>query len=417
MRSHLRLASTIGATVLTVMAVAPAMAAAVVSQSGANAVTLSVAGNGTGSGNVSATNDGTTEHTSGDATPPVSILAGQSLFNGGVLAQEATARADGTSAACAGLAGPGGSVAEVGDSSCLAPGERVTATLGSLDLSKLIVADPGSALGQLDEVQQQALAPVQQPLTEAVNQAVAQVRAQFGNPGLVAGFDAVAGRCTAAPGSASGDATLADARIALVLPQGAPQPGVTLLDLPTHPKPNTHVATNLSDVLDLVAEALRTNLNSSLDGQGEPLNTVIDAFQDNIVKGVRDDLEKNLAPLEQNVLDVTLNRQVLGDHDSSIKVRALELAVLPAAKEQLGADLVNLQIGNAACGPSGQVAVVEAPAAAPAALPTAVSAGYATMPGQHSDRGDDGVNAIVLGTFAILTAAGAGALTLRRLRG
>ena len=417
MRSHLRLASTIGAAAFSVVAVAPATAAGLVSQSGANAVTLSVAGNGNGSGNVTATNDGTSERTSGDTAPPVSILKGQSLFNGGVLAQEATARADGTSAACAGLAGRGGSVAQVGDSACLTPGDHVSATLGSLDLSTLIVADPESALGQLDEVQQQALAPVQQPLTEAVNQAVAQVRDQFGDPGLVAGFTAVEGRCTAAPGSASGDATLADASITLVLPEGAPQPSVTLLDLPAHPKPNTHLTTNLSDVLDLIAEALKTNLNSSLDGRGEPLNAVIDAFQENIVKGVRDDLEKNLAPLEQNVLDLTLNRQVLGDRDSSIKVRALELAVLPAAKEQLGADLVNLQIGNAACGPSGQVAVVEAPAAAPAALPTAVSAGYATMPGQHPDRGDGGVNAIVLGAFAILTAAGAGALTLRRLRG
>src|ERR1700712_1526814 len=91
MRSHLRFASVIGAATLSVVAVAPAMAAAPVSQSGANAANLSIAGNANGSGNVTATNDGSSEKKTGDAAPPISLLKGQSLFNGGVLAQEATA--------------------------------------------------------------------------------------------------------------------------------------------------------------------------------------------------------------------------------------------------------------------------------------------------------------------------------------
>jgi hypothetical protein len=414
MGSHVRFASVIGAATLAMMAMAPAMAAAPVSQSGANAANLSVAGNANGSGNVTATNDGSSEKKTGDAAPPISVLKGQSLFNGGVLAQEATARADGTSAACAGLAGNGGSVAQIGDSSCLNPGDPLNATLGSLDLSKLIVADPKSALAPLNQVTDAVLSQISGP----INTAVAGVQAQLGNPGLVAGFGAVEGRCTAAPGAADGDATLANAKVILQLPKGAPQSSLTLLNLPVHPKPNTHLTTNLSDVATMILKAVSTDTATSLNGVIDPVaKVVIDQIGSQIVKAIHDNVEKNLAPLEQNLLDITLNRQIRPTNDS-IKVRALEMSVLPAAQAQLGAPLVDLQVGNAACGPSGRIAAVAAPAAPPAALPTGVSAGYATMPAQYAEQGhDNSANMIVLGAFAVLVASGAGFATYRRLRG
>lgn len=414
MRSHLRLASVIGACTLSLIAAAPALAAAPVSQAGANAVTLSVAGNANGSGDATATNDGSTETKSGQETPPLSVLGGQTLISAGVLAQEATAGTDGRSAACAGLAGDGGSVVNIGESRCLQPGDQLDATLGNLDLSNLILADPDSALGQLNDVQKAALDPVLTPLNDAIGQAVAQAQAQFGDLGLVAGLGAVEGRCTAEPGSAAGDAFLADAGIRVVLPEQAPQQSLVLLDLPVHPKPNTHLTTDLSDVLDMISEALATDLNNSLNGGGAPLNAVIDAFQDNIVSAIRANVESNLAPLEQNLLDVTLNRQIRPTGDS-IKVRALDLSLLPVAQQQLGAPLVNLQVGNAACGPSGRVVAAAAPAtdtAAPSGLPTGVSAGYESAPGSQGDS----PNAIVLGAFAVLVATGAGAVTFRRIR-
>jgi hypothetical protein len=183
-RSHLRLASVVGAFALSTVAITPAMAAAPVSQSGANAVTVSIAGNAQGTGDVTATNDGSSEKKTGDATPPLSVLGGQSLLNAGVLAQEATARKDSTSAACAGLAGNGGSVVAIGSSRCLNPGTPVNATLGSLDLSKLVVADPASALAPLNQVTDAVLAQrpdSQLPLTrqgqrEAEEVAVCRVR-------------------------------------------------------------------------------------------------------------------------------------------------------------------------------------------------------------------------------------------------
>lgn len=417
MRSHLRLASVVGAFALSTVAITPALAAAPVSQAGANAVTLSVAGSANGTGDATATNDGTTETKTGQETPPLSVLGGQDLLKAGVLAQEATAGSDGTSAACAGFAGDGGSVLNIGESRCLSPGDQVSATLGDLDLSKLIVADPKTALAPLNQV----TGPILEQLSPIVTQVVTQLRTQFGDLGLVAGIGAIEGRCNAETGSASGDAFLANTGIRLVLPAQAPKQSLVLLNLPVHPKPNTHLTTNLSDVLDMISEALKTNLNTSLDGAGVPLNALIDAFQANIVTAIRANLEKNLAPLEQNLLDITLNKQDRPTSDS-IKVRALDLAVLPVVKDQFGGSpLMNLQVGNVACGPNGQRAAVAAPAApvvkAPSGIPTGVSAGYATAPGPHAGQGDDSTNAIVLGAFALLMAGAAGFLTFRRLHG
>ena len=87
---------------------------------------------------------------------------------------------------------------------------------------------------------------------------------------------------------------------------------------------------------------------------------------------------------------------------------------MPAAKAQLKASLASLQIGNVVCGPSGRVAVA-APQAAPAkALPTAVSAGLETMPGQHAP-GDDSHNGFVLAALAIMLTGGTALVVVRRL--
>ena len=410
MRRHLRLVTAaVGAATLSAIAVAPAMAAAPVSQARANAVTLSVAGTPNGSGDVTAKNDGSEETRTGNATPPISVLGGQELLNTGVLAQEATARSNGTSAACAGFAGNGGSGVEIGSSRCLNPGTPVNGTLSSLDIGDLVVADPASALAPINEV----TGPILTQLDPIVAQLVTALRGQFGDLGLVAGFGAVEGSCTAAPGSASGDAILADAKITVLLPEQAPQDSLTLLNLPVHPKPNTHLTTDLSDVLDLILDAVTTNLETSLDGALAPLGALPDAIKANITKAIREQVEGNLAPLEKDLIDVVLNRQIRSGNDS-IKVRALDLALVPAAAPQLGASAATLQIGNADCGPNGRTAVARPQAAPPKAkgLPTGVSAGYATAPSVSQGGNtptDDSNSAIALGAFALLVATGAAA--------
>ncbi|MEO7351983.1 MAG: hypothetical protein ABIR34_03270 [Marmoricola sp.] len=386
---------------------APATAAAPVARSGANAITVAVAGNQNGSGDTTATNDGTTETKTGDATPPASVLQGGPV-NAGALAQEATAKSNGESAACAGVAGNGGSVAQLGDSSCLDPGEAVNASLGSLDLSGLVVADPASALAPINAITQ----PVIDAAAPLITQVIEATGGQFDDLGLTAGFGLVEGRCTASPGTADGSATLTDAAITLSVPGKT----LTLLDLPLHPKANTHYATDLSDVLDLIADGVETDLNNSFDGQAAPAKALLAPFREQIIANVRSQVEENLAPLEQNLLDITLNRQIRTD--GAIKVRALDLEVLPVLQDQLDASLASLQIGNAACGPSGRSAApaAVAPPAKASGLPRAVSAGYGSMPAEYSspESGDSSTSTIALAAFAVLVSLGAGLATIRR---
>lgn len=410
-RSHFRTtASLIGAAALTSLALAPAVGATLVSQSGANAVFVSVADNGSGSGNVAATNDGSRESTTGDTRPPVSVLKGQQVLNAGTLAQEAVARSNSTSAACAGIAGNGASVAEVGDSNCLGGGTPLKATLGSLDLSKIKLAAPGSALDPLNVLADPLKRQLLDPANAAIQQALSRAQQQLGNAGLSASLGVVEGRCTAGPGTASGFANIADTKVDLALPGQ----DVTLLNLPVDPPPNTHVFTDLSKVGDAVLAAVRTDLTTSLKGVGAPLTEVTDEIRQQIVDNVLTQVEKNLAPLEQNLLDITLNQQVRPTQDS-IKVRAFDLKLLPVAKAQLGAPALNLQIGNAACGPAGRVAQPAAapPAAQKAALPTSVSAGLASAPAQATRPGESS-DEIILGAMALLALVAGGVVVFRR---
>jgi hypothetical protein len=407
-RSHLRFASVIGAVTLGAVAIAPAMAAAPISQAGANAVTVSLAGNGQGTGNVTATNDGSGEKKTGDATPPLSVLQGQSLFQGGALAQEATARANGHSAACAGLAGDGGSMLNVGGSSCLKPGDEVHATLSSLDLSQLVVADPASALAPINDPLQQALGSLT-PLTDAINEGLAAAQEQVGDLGLVAGIGAVEGRCTATADGVDGSAHLVGASVRL----RAPGQDVTLLDFPVDPPPNTHLVTDLSKVLNAVLDAVDTDLNNALDGSTAQLTALTEALRTQVVSQIHDQVEKNLAPLEQNVLDVILNKQTRSP--GAIKVSAIDMQILPAAEKQLGAPAGEVQIGNVACGPGRVVQASPAVEVPQAALPTAVSAGLASAPGQPAP-GNDSHNGIVLAALAIMLTGGTALVAIRWLR-
>ena len=127
-------------------------------------------------------------------------------------------------------------------------------------------------------------------------------------------------------------------------------------------------------------------------------------------------VEAQLAPLEENVLDITLNKQDRPE-PGAIQVNAIDLQVLPAGPGTADASLASVQIGNVVCGPSGRVAqAAAAPRAAPAAASRpAVSAGLATAPGQHAP-GDDSHNGIVLAALAIMLAGGTALVGIRWLR-
>jgi hypothetical protein len=415
-RSHLRLASVVGAIALSGVATAPALAATNLSSAGANALTISVAGNENGSGNVTATNDGSGEKKTGDSNPTIGVLSGaQDLFRGGALAQEATASAShgtGASAACAGLAGAGGSVVRIGDSKCLSSGSAAAKiSIANLSLDGTSLVNPDSAIGAADNP---ALAPLTDALKGAINQAIAGVPAQLADLGLSANADAISAHCRATPGTATGDSDFENVNLTVAVPGQDP---ITVASLNQHYPPNTDVFVNLSAVVTVILKSVEDDLTTSLTGALAPLASGLAQAREAIVTNVTSQLDGKLAPLSENALKLTLNKQ--SGSEDQIRVNALDLQVLPAAKAQLGASALAVQIGNVVCGPSGRQVAPQAAAPAPKAapkLPTAVSAGYGDMPAKYATEDNGHTDDVILAAFAVLVATAAGAVTFRRLR-
>lgn len=363
------------------LATAPAYAAPPVAQASATALSGSIAGNGTDSGTVTAVHDGTDEKKTGEAHPPIDVLGDQQLLNVGVLAQEATAGLDddgfGASEACAGIAGNGGSVAQVGDSRCLEPGAPIGLSIANLDLTGAVLFDPESALAELGQLQ-----PVIDQAVGPVTAAVSEGLAPLGETGLTGTLGVVEASCTAGLDGVDGTANIVDSQIALSLGGTT----VDVVNLPVNPPPNTEVLVDLDVVANTVLDAVREDLNTTLDGQAAPLTAVIDPVQEQLVNNAITQIAPQLAPLQENVLRIVLNKQVRTEN--RIDVTAMTLDLLPAAASQLdGASLVSAEIGHVSCGPSGQVLAEQAVAPKkepkprpPAVLPAAVAAGAEAEP-------------------------------------
>lgn len=376
-----RLGAVPAAATVFLLGIGPAFAAPPVAQSSATALSGSVAGNGTDSGTLTAVHDGTDETKTGAASPPIAVLGNQQLLNAGVLAQEATADVDdqgrGTAAACAGVAGNGGSVAQVGDSRCLEPGAPIGLSIANLDLTGAVLFDPESALaplGQLQPVMDQVLGPV----TNAVSEGLAPL----GETGIGGTLGVVEATCTAGPDGVDGTANIVDSTIGLTLAGTA----VDVVNLPVNPPPNTEVLVDLDVVATTVLEAVREDINTTFDGNLAPLSAVIDPVQDEVVDNALAQIAPQLGPLQENVLRIVLNKQVRTD--DSIEVTAMTIELLPAAAEQFdGNAAVTAEIGKVTCGPNGEVLAEEEVAPKkvpkprpPAVLPLVVASGVPAEP-------------------------------------
>lgn len=382
-----------------------ASAATVLSRSDASAAIVDVGGQGgQGTGPVEATYDGDTETVTGNSSP--AAFPGGGFVNVGALTQQATA-GNGSSAACAGVAGNGGGVIQIADGSCLRPGDAVAGSLGDLK-----VGDITGGIDQLPAELKAVLDQLTTPIDGAVGTVTSGIEDAVGELGLALRFDAIEGRCTVQDGIPSGSASIANAR--LVATGGGRD--ILLANLPANPGRDTRVITDLSAVVDVVLQGVETDLNDSLDGALDPVGeTLIAPIREQLVAAIRDNIEDQLAPLEDDVLRVTLNEQSNPTTDS-IRVTALHAEVLPAAAQAIDASLVDVKIGDVGCGPAGRRVVSEetptpTPEAAPPArpsVPTAVSAGKAGEPG-GTDLAP--YAALALGAAA---AGGAGWTAMRR---
>ena len=129
MRSYLRFAAVVGAVTLGAIAAAPALAATD-NQAGANAVFVSIAGNGQGTGNVTATYSNGKETTTGNSQAGLPGPDRSEVHHGRRAGPGGNCQARASPPLAAGLAGDGGSVLNIGDSSCLHPGDLVTGSFG-----------------------------------------------------------------------------------------------------------------------------------------------------------------------------------------------------------------------------------------------------------------------------------------------
>ncbi len=391
----------------------------IVARSGANALTLSIGGNPFSTGSTTAVNNGKKETKTGEPQPPISVLGNQGLLNVGALVQDAATTVEnrnGSSEACAGVAGNGAGVGQVGDSNCITPGDPVGISIANLDLTGAVLIDPASALGPLAPLN--AIVPqLVGPLTAAISDGLAPL----GATGLGGSLGSVESRCTADTNGARGTANIVDTTLGLDVAGTS----IDLVKLPASPPPNTKVITDLDVVLDTVIDALRVDLKDTLNGLAAPLQLIIDPIQDQVVDALIGQIAPQLAPLEDNILDITLNKQTKTDGGKAILVTAISLKLLPAAS-QFGVDsLVGAEIASVTCGPSGRVAAstptptpppnTPAPNPNPGPgpeVPTIVDAG-AYGPADS----DGGPGSLMLWTLLGVTAAGgAGAVAGRRLQ-
>ncbi|TQL70087.1 hypothetical protein FB381_4013 [Nocardioides albertanoniae] len=405
-------AAVAAAAAMVALSAAPA-SAATVSQASATALSLEVAGTGaTDTGTYSVTHDGSTESSKGVNEPVLTALGGQKALQAGTLAQNAVAKGNATSAACSGVAGDGATLVAVGDGDCLKGGNNLSLDVGSLDFSNVKVIQSEMFMGVDDQVQGQ-LKPFQAQIADGLRELLAPLVEALGSPGLYLDLGAVQSSCTANAKAANGDSTITNAKAYANVP-GAGR--VDLVDLPVEPAVNQKVVTDLSGVVDAVLAALKTQLTKGLGGALADIDPIVTQLQAQLLEPLLTSIEEQLAPLEENVLDITLNAQ--DRSPGAISVTALDAEVLPAARAFVGSSLAHLTIGTSNCGPNSpaEKAAPHAPqknppAEAPATVPTVVTAGM-----ESYDDGSAGRIALV--AMLLLAAGGAGAAayvrTLRR---
>jgi hypothetical protein len=360
----LRFGAIIGAATVSTLAIAPAFAAATVSQATAQSLTLSIAGNSVIAQETTATNDGADETVTDNSTVPTlaDLLPANNLLGVGVAPQAAVANPDGTSYACAGIAGTGGGIVKVGDSACHLNGEPLTIDLAHLDLGNIILGTD-SALGS-------ALAPLSvilEPLGIALTQVVTALSdglagTPLGEISIGGSLSAIEASCQADPDAATGDTRLVDSSggsnatpISVTLP-GVAEP-IVLLNLPANPPKDTHVVVDLDVVTQTLIDALEVELDTAVGGalSGLGLGVLLQTVQDQVVTVLVQNLQPLLQAIQDNLLDITLNHQVSSEGGRKIEVTALSLEVLPAAAQFAGSSLISGEIGKVSCGPNSRV--------------------------------------------------------------
>lgn len=318
---------------LVLLAAAPGAAAPTVAEGEATALRISLAGESADSGSYTATNDGSGETTTGSNEPALTAVGGQDFLTAGTLFQDADTQVigrRGLSAACAGVAGDGGTAVAVGENQfCLdGDGDNASINAGSFSLTGVEIV-PGVTLPP--------------ELTEPVDDAIQQALEATG-AALTLNLGVIQSRCSATPTALAGDSEVTDATLDVTVGDES----FNLLTLPTVTEPNQKVVSEPSAIVEDVNNALRAQFDTALRGELEDIgNPLTDQVIEPVNNQLIAQLDGQLQPLEDNLLDITLNKQDRTDNE--ITVTALDAQVVPAAQEAEGFSLAELQIGESRC--------------------------------------------------------------------
>lgn len=358
----MRIAAVLGAAAVSTLAVAPAFGAAATSQATAQSLDIGIAGSDVITQQVTASNDGSGETKSNTSTLPnlAGVLPANNLIGAGVAPQDAFANDDGSSFACAGIAGTGSDgVVTVGNKACeIDSANLVSIDLANLDLGTVLLSDTstlGTLINGLPGISD-LLLTILGGLDGLLSQISTEVNGTpLGEITIGGSLSVIEAQCTANPTGAEGDTRFADTSGGNTVPIGLtlPQVGqITLLNLPVNPAPNTKLVTNPAALTAALIDGLEQELNTVIQGQLAPLAAqlggLLDEIQAQVVEVLVDQLQPLLQPLEEYLLDITLNSQVSSEGGRKIDVTALDIQVVPAIEDSL----VSGQIGHVTCGPN-----------------------------------------------------------------
>ncbi len=435
-RRALRFSAVVGAIAVSALAVAPVFAAAPVSQASAQSLDLSIGGSHIVTQLTTATNDGTqgtNGHVVVNNTLPslVGIIPNNNALSAAVAVQSAGANNDGTSYACAGIAGTGSAGAvNVGTSSCNIDGKPLTIDLGALNLN---LTDLLGGQGAITTALNGALGPVVQQLGSALDGVVTQLTGALANTPLgqiklSGGLAAVEATCTANPTAAHGNAQIVDTSgghtipISVTIPTGTGNATQTLilanLDVNQTPKPGgtdvlVHLDSITQDLIDAISTELTTALGGSIAGLNAAIKTIVQPLQNALIVPLVNALQPALQALSDNVLKLVVNDVTPGDGGRSVSVNTLKLDVLGAAAQLSGSALIGGTIGHVTCGPN------RAPAGPPTTTPTGNPTGNPKPPTvvDSGFRGaSDTTRNVLTATAALMLLAGtAGLIGYRRM--